>query len=374
MSKTILQYMNYAAAYKGNFMESLEYLEEELREKGFTVIYAVISAQAVTSPPDWIHQMIDGGKRVIILPNEGKKDTAILKQLMREEPVCLIHTHFITMKQYVNLYKAVFAQSVPVIMHMHNHSQEMKNPIKAWIRRCLYNRCTMVACGPSVYKSLERDYPGIKKCTIDNCVKFQRLDEYEHLENDVYGLQGEEIVCLIFGADFYRKGVDRALKSLKELQNEGHSCALLISVSKDLENTGIKVKEVLGELPDWVKIIPARSDVASLYNKATIFLSPSREEGLPYSVIEAAYCRCMVVLSNIPPQKGLKIDYGYWFEEEDTEGFKEQILKAAEEYPLKEQGWKQAQERVKEAYALPVWREKMSNLYLRLLEGERDIG
>lgn len=368
MSKTILQYMNYAAAYKGNFIESLEYLEEELKEKGIQVIYAVINAQAVMCPPDWIHQMRQSGKRVFIFPDNGNEDSGMLRKLLKAENICLIHTHFITMTQYLNLYRAVFGRSIPIVMHMHNHSQKAGNWIKSFVRQRLYQRCTMVACGPSVYKSLERDYPGIKKCTIDNCVKFERLDEYENLEDGAYGLHGEDMVCLIFGADFYRKGVDRALKALKMLREEGHSCALLISVSKDLDKVGMKVKEVLGENPDWVKIIPARSDVASLYNYAKIFLSPSREEGLPYSVIEAAYCRCMVVLSSISPQMGLKIDYGYWFEEENMEAFKAQILKAAEEYPLKGKGWQQAQETVKEAYALPIWSKKICSMYLELLK------
>ena len=43
-----------------------------------------------------------------------------------------------------------------------------------------------------------------------------------------------------------------------------------------------------------------RNDVATYYNASDIFLSAGREEGMNYSVIEAAYTIPMVIISNIP--------------------------------------------------------------------------
>ena len=54
-----------------------------------------------------------------------------------------------------------------------------------------------------------------------------------------------------------------------------------------------------GTIPKFVKFLDPIDDIATYYNKADVFLSASREEGLCYSVIEAAYCKTKIVASNI---------------------------------------------------------------------------
>ena len=54
------------------------------------------------------------------------------------------------------------------------------------------------------------------------------------------------------------------------------------------------------EPPPWLRVIPPQENVADLYRAAAIFLSCSRSEGLPYSVVEAMANGVPVVLSDIP--------------------------------------------------------------------------
>ena len=49
----------------------------------------------------------------------------------------------------------------------------------------------------------------------------------------------------------------------------------------------------------WLRLLTPQENVADLYQAAAIFLSPSRSEGLPYSVCEAMANGIPVVLSDI---------------------------------------------------------------------------
>lgn len=368
MSGTILHIMNYAASYRGNFIDSLTSLDKKLQTEGLKNIYLFTGDAKSEGPMSWIGEMQRQGEEVYFLAENRNQDAKLIRQLIGEKGVSAVHTHFITMQQYLAVYLATFGKKIPVIMHMHNHSKKAGNPIKNIIRRTLYGKCTMIACSESVYHSLERDYPKNKKYAIDNGVNFSRLDSYEKLEQEDFGLEKSEGVFLIFGFDFYRKGVDLAVKALNELRNQGHSFSLLVSLSTNFEQVEKNIIDILGEMPSWIKVIPARNDVATLYNFVDVFLSPSREEGLPYSVVEAGYSSCSVVMSDISAQVHLKIPYGYWFENENVEDFADKILKAQTEHAQKLENWEQAKRSMRANYALDTWSEQIEKLYKKILK------
>jgi len=367
MAGTILHVMNYAASYRGNFMDSLASLDGELQKEGKKNIYLFTQDAKSEGAMSWIREMQKAGQVVEFLSGNRGQDAKLIKTMVKEYGVILIHTHFITMNQYLAVYQAVLGTKLPVVMHMHNHSKEARNPVKNTLRRFLYSRCIMVACSESVFHSLVRDYPKNEKYAIDNGVNFSRLENYVPVTNEEFGLPEGEKAFLIFGFDFFRKGVDLAVKALDKLRKEGHAYSLLVSLSTNFDTVEKNIVDILGEMPDWVKIIPARNDVATLYNYVELFLSPSREEGLPYSVIEAGYSKCSVVLSDISAQKYMKIPYGYWFESENVDAFAEQIVKAEQEHAEKVTNWESAKKAIRENYVLEVWSQKIMELYRKIL-------
>ena len=367
MPGTILHIMNYAASYRGNFIDSLWSLDKKLQLEGLKNIYLFTGDAKSEGPMSWIKEMQHQGEEVYFLAENRNQDAGLIRKLIKEKNVKAVHTHFITMQQYLAVYQATFGKKIPVFMHMHNHSKVAGNPIKNIIRRTLYRKCIMIACSESVYHSLERDYPKNEKYSIDNGVNFSRLDSYENLREEDFGLEKSEGVFLIFGFDFYRKGVDLAVKALKELRNQGHSFSLLVSLSTNFEQVEKNIIDILGEMPSWIKVISARNDVATLYNFVDVFLSPSREEGLPYSVVEAGYSSCSVVMSDISAQVHLKIPYGYWFESENVEDFADKILKAQKEHIKKLENWDKAKQSMRENYALDTWSEQVEKLYKKIL-------
>lgn len=59
----------------------------------------------------------------------------------------------------------------------------------------------------------------------------------------------------------------------------------------------------------------SRDDVSSYYKETDFFLSPSIEEGFPYSLDEAAYCEVPIVASKCPGQSENKVPEIYWIED-----------------------------------------------------------
>jgi glycosyltransferase involved in cell wall biosynthesis len=115
------------------------------------------------------------------------------------------------------------------------------------------------------------------------------------------------------------KGVDIAAKAILELRNDGYDIKLCIMQSGDFENTRKCITDAIGSSPEWVQILSPREDVATYYNAADIFLSASRTEAFSYCLVEAAYCKPLLITSNVPGPNDLKIDGMERFLSEDVE-------------------------------------------------------
>lgn len=361
----VLHIINYCASYRGNFIESLEQLNSALRERDCRNIYLFCSEAKECDSKNWIDEMCSNGSMVEFLTNDSAENIGLIRNLIAAYNVKLVHTHFITMNQFRDANLAV-PKHIPFVMHMHNHSKKSMF-LKELARRFIYRRCIMVACSESVYRSLERDYSRNEKYYIDNGVRFERLDEWVPISATEYGVAEGEKVCLIFGFDFYRKGVDLALKALSNLREKGYKYSLLISLSTNFSYVEEQIRAILGDIPEWVKVIKARNDVASLYNYSDIFLSPSREEGLPYSVVEAGYCKCSVVMSDISAQVKLRLKYGYWFSDGNVSELEEAILTATQEHSQKIQNLEESKQYMREGYSLEEWSRKVIELYDKIL-------
>ena len=325
----VLHIANYEAAYRGNFVQSLDLLSDKL-EKEKVKSYYIFPVQKEDSPAmGWMQELLSKKRITGWLSGSVAEDAVLIRHVIRKRKIALIHTHFISMQHYLSVRMAAQFTDVRIIMHFHNHSTEAFG-MKNMLRRKIYDNCEMIACSESVYQNLLRDYPSNKKYSIDNGVDYSRFDINSRAGRNEYELQENSTVCLIFGFDFYRKGVDLALKALQSLNEKGGNYELLISLSKNFDYVNQEITKILGDIPQWVHVIKARPDVEALYNLSDIFLSPSREEGLPYSVLEAAYFDCTVVTSDISAQVNIDVPYKYVHISENTDSLSEAIRNAAE--------------------------------------------
>lgn len=361
MKKAILHVMNYAAVYRGNFIDSLESLNKELREVNAENIYVFPKSAAENNSNIWIEELKAEGRECHYLTERFFQDVRFLRKLISDKQITIVHTHFITMKQFLLVNQAIKGTEAKIVMHFHNHAGRSSNRLKNALKRFIYRKCVMIGVSASVATELKEVYPKNTVYEVDNAINFCRLDRYENLDRKTYSIQPNERICLMFGFDFYRKGVDLAVKAIEKVRANGEKVVLLISLSSNMESVKENIKNLLGEFPDWIKLLNARNDVASYYGIADVFLSPSREEGFCYSAVEAAYCGCQVVASRIPAQENLEIPNALWFESENTQMLAERIKNTLQREPYKTD--ESIQEFLKKRYDLRQWAKQVIKIY-----------
>lgn len=315
--KNVLLICGYAAPYKGNFIPSLEYLEDTYKD-GKMVYMFPENAKNVVWMADFqenhcVYFMSMGffGKKV------NWKILKELKNILQIEDIKIIHTHFLVYNYSLFVAKHTFARNIRMIAHIHNQfaiPSTKSAPIKKFVMENTYD--TIIGVSKSVAEGLNRQIKHKDITYIDNAICFSRLDTYEKIS--LRDNENQKVV-LMAGWPALVKGVDIAAQAILELRNDGCDIKLCIMQSGDFEQTQHCVTEAIGSYPDWVEILPPREDVATYYNAADIFLSASRTEAFSYCLVEAAYCTPMLITSDIPGPSDLKIDGMEKFVSEDVE-------------------------------------------------------
>lgn len=112
--------------------------------------------------------------------------------------------------------------------------------------------------------------------------------------------------------------------------------------------------------------------MADLYQAAAVFLSPSRSEGLPYSVCEAMANGLPVVLSDIPALAFAHRSCGAVFSlAGDSRSLAEAVRAVLHWTPDERRQCGQAnQDLVRNEFDLQVWARRMFEVYQEVLQGK----
>lgn len=355
--KNVLLICGYAAPYKGNFILSLEYLEDTYKD-GKMVYMFPENAKNVVWMADFqenhcVYFMSMGffGKKV------NRKILKELKNILLIEDIKIIHTHFLVYNYSLFVAKHTFARNIRMIAHIHNQfaiPTTKSAPIKKFVMEHSYD--TIVGVSKSVAEGLNRQIKHKDITYIDNAICFSRLDTYEKIS--LRDNENQKVV-LMAGWPALVKGVDIAAQAILELRNDGCDIKLCIMQSGDFEQTQHCVTEAIGSYPDWVEILPPREDVATYYNTADIFLSASRTEAFSYCLVEAAYCTPMLITSDIPGPSDLKIDGMERFVSEDVEDLAHKM----KELLVISMDVEERKYNVIRLYELRHWAEAIAELY-----------
>ena len=361
-------------------MKSLLALEKAMFDSGMGMVY-LFPKEAMER--DWVRDLISEGKRVYF---RNSTVFEALDRINNDYPVSIIHSHFSYIDDYKGIIrfkrdhpemKTVFhhhdAYFVPYVSKGYSCPVETARKIKKRAEREIAKRIIMsdahIACGKDVYDKL-RELNFNSFCCIENAIDFQRLEKYTEISRDGFNNNYNRNVILIFGTDFERKGVDIALKAIDPIAEE-YGISLCIVMSANVDENIKKINRLMGIMPEWVKLFPPREDVASYYRAADLFISPSRAEGMTYSVIESAYCKCPMVVSDISGQSHARAIPGAKIvENENVEMLREAII---ESITVDNGRLEEASDYVKENYSLDNWCNRILDLYNNLLEnGKRN--
>ncbi len=116
------------------------------------------------------------------------------------------------------------------------------------------------------------------------------------------------------------------------------------------------IEASFGGCPSWVHVVDALDDVATYYHAADVFVSAAREEGLCYSPIEAAYCGCAIISSEIDGVPYQAIPYCRTFPSENVALLRKTLLESI--VPNTPEQKKEAAAAVVAQFDLDTWAEK----------------
>ena len=372
-NKTILHLTDYGAPYAGNFIASLTALESLLDSNEAKTVY-VLPPRA--SDRVWAQEMAQTHD-VRFLKNGGF--FSYLRQvrgLLKETNADVLHEHFIHFSEKLAAWFAskTCGHRVETVLHLHNHIELPKSPLLR-LPHMLYFRSVsrFVCCSESVAAHIIAD--GVTKERVrvaQNAIAFERLDCFDSSVRASLHLPQQAKLALMFGYNYSIKGVDLAVNAVRLLrEREGLPFTLAVALSSNLEQVRLRICAELGvsDVPDWILLLPPREDVSSYYRMADVFLSPSRQEGFCYALVEAAYCRTPVLASAINAQKDLALPKSAFFPPEDVEALASALLRVlSEEHTAsRAQALEQAGERVRQTYALSRWAERVLAAYLEIL-------
>lgn len=335
---TILIVSDYLATYEGNFIYSIKKLcEKMLKDKNQVIFVFPYEAENIS----WVQDL---SKEYPII--FGVKLKKMLK-IIASNGINVIYTHFCLPKTQCIVKLSSRILRVPLVQHWHNHYQKGKGA-KGMLANWGFEGDFNIACSKSVADSLP--YASSKKTYINNAIDFIRLDEYD--KNFSFTEDKKQKVILMFGFDYERKGVDLAVLALKQIVLN-RNIKLVISLSKNHKHVYSKIVKQCGYFPKWIEIVDARNDVATYYNAADIFLSAAREEGFCYSLIEAAYCGCNLISSEIEGVPYKNIPFCKTFESENIEDLKQRILESIDDFDINKK--QQTKKTVIQLYDLNLW-------------------
>lgn len=372
-SNTTLHLTDYGAPYAGNFIASMRALERLLGEHGDRMVY-VLPPRA--SERAWTREMAKTHDVRFLDKGGFFSYMRQVRRLLKETGANILHEHFIhfTEKIAAMIACATCGHKVKVVLHLHNHIVLPRHPLPR-LPHMLYFRSVsrFVCCSESVAAHLIAD--GVKKervCVAENAIAFERLDAFDSEARASLPLPQNAKFALMFGYNYEVKGVDIAVEAVRQLRKRINLPVVLgIVLSSNLETVKTKITQLLNkpELPDWIILLPPREDVASYYHAADVFLSPSRQEGFCYALIEAAYCRTPVLASAIDAQRDLALPQDAFFPPSDPAALSKAMERIVEapQTPEQEESLLRTKERVFDRYSLARWAKDVRNAYEAIL-------
>lgn len=280
----ILQICAYAAPYGGNFLKSLKALANEVAKENYETIFCF---PEVNKKLAWCKQL-EAEYKVYYVPLAHAriipKTYITLKRIFRENPdIVFAHSHF---ELYDTPLVLTAPKNVKIFWHLHDAVGTYLHGFYKYVWKIHYSWFSKRAILLSVSEKHKRiviklGFNPNNAYYEPNAIDTERVKQVS---------AGRETATdfLIFGWDYYRKGVDLAEKAIEKVIG---SATLGIIRSSDV-NINKQQKEKVVEMEP-------SPDINAIFSSTKCFLHISRAEGLSYALMEAIYSGLPVIVSDI---------------------------------------------------------------------------
>ena len=159
-----------------------------------------------------------------------------------------------------------------------------------------------------------------------NC--YIESNSYSYVESNVYVAPSKTCELLWVGRFIPGKGVGDLLDTFAVIHEKSPDCKLLmVGGGPQLDEMKNKIRELNLEKSIEIKAFIPNSQMNQLYQKSSVFILTSLEEGVPRSILEAMASGLPVVCTALPQISGVVKNGGMIIPPKDTQKFADSVLK-----------------------------------------------
>ncbi|HEX2087538.1 MAG TPA: glycosyltransferase [Solirubrobacteraceae bacterium] len=288
----VVHLADYAAPYAGAFIPMIHAAAEAARGRGWDFELA-LPAEAEGRP--WAADLPRHGLAPRLVPPGGRRALARWIAASLDDRPTILHTHFATYDVPATA-AARGRGHVKVVWHVHN---TLKTAPAVRARNTLTfgllgRRVAAFVCvAPDAARDVRaRLAPRGRVHVLLNGIPTDRFPlvgaEQRRAARERLGLDPADAALLHYGWDWHRKGGDVFVDAVRRLRAAGRR-VLGLTVGGDPAAAG-----------DGVRVLAPVDDVRLLHAAADCFVSPSRAEGMPFSIVEALASGLPAVASDVP--------------------------------------------------------------------------
>lgn len=289
---------DFCAPYPENFIAALKELHEKAGET--SRFYYFFRRSSSPSFLKWYNEFsADNHCRLIDFDNCGAK---ILANLIDDEKPDAVCFHFGGFSFPFAVFKHCSVKSKrksSFILQVHSNPS-FNNSFLAKIKRTISgllcpSSFSFIACSSQVLRALQKRFRRSLVYFNPNGFDKKRLsfNAGKIIPKDCRNI-------VMFGYDYYIKGVDIAVSIAKTLFERDHSFHLNIVVAKNTDEIRRKIADEYPDYHSFLSVLNSNPNVSEIYKNASFYLLSSRTEGLPYSVLEASYSGLTIIASELP--------------------------------------------------------------------------
>lgn len=304
------------------------------------------------------------------------KIVTLLRDLLRQERIDLLHTHLYHPNMYGRL--AAFREGIPVVCTVHNIYVRPK------LHRRLINRwlaektARIIAVSSRVRDDILR-YDRVqssKVLVVPNGVEMARFAPSltRQRARERLGITDDRYIIGTLGRLETQKGLPYLIEALRLLSESGNRAFLLIVGSGREEG---RLREMVSRcgLEDCVQFLGMRRDVPEIHRVMDVFVLPSLWEGLPIALLEAMASGLPVVATPVGgiPEVIQNGKNGLLVPKEDPVALAEALLKIRQSPLWAEELGREGRETVRERYSHRRVAEHVMEIYRESLR-ENPVG
>ena len=308
MTRSILQAAHFRSSYAGNFIAMLKTVGRVGEAHGYRSVFLLPEEVRERS---WYAPLAASGQAVRFLPSRAslREYARAIVKIAVDEDAALVHTHFTTYDVAAWTASRLLrlrGRKMGVVWHAHSEIRARKTALRRFKElvkyRMLGPAVRVIACSEGVMRDVRSaGFPQRNIRLVVNGIDLELATATRRSPAEVLaslGVSSGEKVLLMFAWAPLRKGLDMAIEAVQTLVQEGYRLSLVPIGTEEMRN--FISERTHGRPFSWLRPAGHVENVADLFQVSSVFLCPSRSEGLAAAVLEALANRLPVVHSDIP--------------------------------------------------------------------------